>query len=316
MSVISAPVATPTCRTAPRPVLERLDRLLSGPMFVLAAVSLCLAAGLIHRFGHGDWSTFEATVILGGMLLVWPLIALEGVLRLLLCRRPDTSRFWRILAFVGTCALPPLRLGGRSYADADKIWLPGLGVTPVNQILRDRLERFFSVPILLMALLVLPLLAVEYYWLDLVRAHFILSLLLDVCTAIIWLAFAVELIVLVSVAEDKVMHGVRHWMEVAVVLLPLVEVLPVLRLFRLTGLFELQEVSRLGRLYRLRGLLSKAWRGILLLEMIERLFGNYQEKRLKRLRDMLAARQAEIDELRDEIRVLEQTLVQQQPPPS
>jgi voltage-gated potassium channel len=175
----------------------------------------------------------------------------------------------------------------------------------VDQHLRGRLERFFSAPMMVIALLVLPFLAMEYFWLERVRASFVLSLVLDVGTSVIWLAFALELIVMVSVAASKADYCVRHWVDLVIVFLPLVDFLPLLRLMRLTGLLEFQQVGRLGRLYRLRGLVSRGWRAAVLLEVVQRLFGHYREHRLLRLKQLLAAREEEIVELRKEIEELE-----------
>lgn len=308
MSSIGSSAMEVDSRSAQAPPTEnlvRLDRLLGPAMGCLAVVWLVLAAGVIHRLGHGELTSFEASVILWGLLLVWPIFVLEGLLRLLAVRRPERSRWQRLITFVAVCLAPPLRLGGRAYADPAKIWLPGLGWTVVDEQLRRRLERIISVPMILIALMVLPLLAMEFFWLEQVHAHFGLSLLLDIGTSVIWLAFALEFIVMVSVAEDKTGYCLHNWMNLAVVCLPLLDFLPVLRLLRLAGVLDLQQVSRLGRLYRLRGLLARTWRAILLLEMLQRLFGRYQEKRLKRLKALLSEREAEIAELRREIAELE-----------
>ena len=74
---------------------------------------------------------------------------------------------------------------------------------------------------------------------------------------------------------------------------------------RITRVLELQQVSRLGRVYRLKGLLLKIWRALLLLETLQRLLGHYKEKRLRRLRELLAAREEEMGDLRREIADLE-----------
>jgi hypothetical protein len=166
--------------------------------------------------------------------------------------------------------VPAVSSGGRAYADPETIWLPGLGWSRVDRDLRTRFERFFSVPMIVIALLVLPFLAMEYFWLETVRAHFGLSLLLDIGTSVIWLAFALEVIVMVSVADKKVRYCLTNWIDLAVVFLPLVDFMPLLRLLRLAGLVELGQVSRLGRLYRLRCLLFKLWRTVLLLEIMQR----------------------------------------------
>src|SRR5262249_61667669 len=86
-----------------------------------------------------------------------------------------------------------------------------------------------------------------------------LSLTLDIGTAVIWLAFALEFLVMASLAEDRINYCLCHWLDLAVVVLPLIDFLPILRLLRLRRLFEGQQVSRLGRLYRLEGLLGR-WR--------------------------------------------------------
>jgi hypothetical protein len=310
MSAIHMPSAEAVDRPARATVLEALDQLVGPALFYLSAAVLVLAAGVIHRLSHGDLTAFEANVLFWGMVLTWPLFVLEGALRLIACHRPGMSRGRRVAAFLEVCLFPPLRLGGRAYADPGRIWLPGLGWARVNQHLRCRLERFFSAPMVVITLLVLPFLAMEYFWLEAVRADFLLSLVLDIGTSVIWLAFALELIVMASVADRKTDYCLHHWIDLAVVLFPLVDFLPVLRLLRLGSLLELQQVSRLSRLYRLRGLVSRVWRAVLVLEMIQRLFGHYPENRLLRLKRQLAEREEEIAELRREIAELEDLLVE------
>jgi hypothetical protein len=310
MSATRLPDAGLAPRLARAPVLEMLDRVLGPTFFFASVLFLILIAGVIHRLGHGGLTAFESDVLLWGVLLFWPVFVLEGLVRLVACRRPGLSFEHRLWAFLAMCLLPPLRLGGRAYADPASIWLPKLGWTKVDQHLRSRMERFISVPMIVIALMVLPFLAMEYFWLPEVRANFGLSLVLDVGTSIIWLAFALEFIVMVSVADDKARYCLHNFMNLAVVFLPLVDFLPLLRLARLAGLLKAQQISRLGRLYRLRGLLARIWRAMLLLEMIQRLFGRYKERRLKRLKQQLAAREEEVLELRQEIAELERALAE------
>jgi voltage-gated potassium channel len=214
----------------------------------------------------------------------------------------------RLAAFLAVCLVPAFRMGGRAYADPRRMWLPGLGWTTVDHHLQSRLERLISVPMMIMALMVLPFLAIEYFWLAPVRANFVLSLVLDIGTSVIWLAFALEFIVMVSVTDDKPRYCLHNFMNLAVVFLPVVEFLPLLRLARLAGLLEAQQIGRVARLFRLRGLLARMWRAILLLEMIQRLFGKYRQRRLARLKKLLALRQEEIEDLRQEIDELEREL--------
>jgi voltage-gated potassium channel len=305
MSVVIQPLPQFPVRTW---LSEWLDRLLARPLFWLALGFLAASAGIIHRIGQGHTTLFEAEVIVWGLLLLWPVFILDALVRLLVCRHPNTPLAHRIGHSLLLCLAPPLRLGARSYADPETIWLPGVGWSRVDRALQTRLERFFGVPMIVIALMVLPLLAMEYFWLEAVRANFLSSLALDLGASIIWMAFAVELILMVSVTREKLGYCLQNWMDLAVVALPLVDFLPILRLIRLTRLLEFQQVLRLGRLYRLRGLLVKIWRAVLVLEVIQHLLGDYKRKRLQRLRELLAVRDEEIVELRKEIADLEREL--------
>jgi voltage-gated potassium channel len=281
--------------------MEALDRLLGPLFFYLAVIFLILGAGVIHRLGRGSWTAFEADVMAWSLLTLWPVFVCEALLRLVACRRPGVLIGRRCAAFLMVCLFPPLRLAGRAYADSTRTWLPFLGWTTVDSHLRGRLERFISVPMMIVTVLVLPLLAMEHFWLEQVRGHFGLSLLLDVGTSAIWLAFALELIVMAGLADDKVQYCSHNWVNLAVVALPLFDFLPILRLLRLTRLLEVQQMGRLARLYRLRFLLVRIWRAVLLLEIIQRLLGNYRVRHLKRLKRQLAAREEEVACLRQEI---------------
>jgi voltage-gated potassium channel len=310
MSTLSQSLLQSSCpaRHSTRRLAELLDDHLTRPMFWLALAFLAILAGVSHRIGQGYTTLFEAEVIIWGLLLLWPLFVVEGLLRLWICRRPTMPLVQRLLGFVLLCLAPPLRLGARSYADGERIWLPWLGWNRVDRALRKRLERLFCVPMIVVALMVLPLLAMEFFWLETVRDHFLLSLGRDIGASVVWVAFVIEFVVMISVAQDKPHYCLTHLMDLAVVSLPLVDFLPILRLLRLTRVSELQEISRLGRFYRLRGLVAKLWGAALLLEAFQHLLGDYRQRRLGRLRDQLAEREEELLELRREIGELENEL--------
>jgi hypothetical protein len=282
-----------------------LDRVLAPLMFWLALAFLAVSAGVIHRIGQGHTTLFEAEVIVWGLVLLWPIFILDGLLRLLIRGHRATPRAHRLWYLALVCLAPPFRLGAPSYTDSEKTWLPWAGWHARDRALQKRLERLFSVPMIVIALMVLPLLAMEYFWQEAVRGDFLLSLALDIGTSLIWMAFAIEFVLMVSLSREKLCYCLQHWIDLAVVALPLIDFLPILRLIRLTRVLEIQQITRLGRLYRLRGLVLKIWRAALLLEMIQRLLGDYKKKRLERLRDLLVVREEEIEELRREIGELE-----------
>jgi len=275
-------------------------------MFYLSVLFLILAAGLIHRVGV-DLSAatpIEEQLITKGMLLLWPIFIVEGFVRFRV-RRGQHSLVKRLFAYLFVCLFPPSRLVGRAYADPDMMWLPRLGWHHVDRHLRRRLERFFSVPMIVVALLVLPVVGLEYVWAEKVRDHPGLALALDIGNSLIWGVFTFEFLVMVSVADKKVRYCLQNWMDLAIVLLPLVDFLPIFRLFRLTRVLQVQHLGRMGRLYRMRGLLLKFWRAILVLDMLQRLIGNTPQKRLAQLRELAAAKEEELADLRREIAELE-----------
>jgi hypothetical protein len=289
-----------------------LDRHAARPMFFLSFVFLALFSGVIHRIADGYVTFFEARLIAWGLLALWPIFVLDALCRFVVTRG-QMSLHSRLFLLLCVMLFPWLRLGMRSYADPHKIWLPRVGWHVTNRALRRQLERFFSVPMVLFALLTLPVLTLEFYWESVVREHFWLTFSLDMANSLIWMAFVIEFTVLISLAEDRLVYALQNWMDLAVVILPILDFLPVLRLWQSGRLFQLNQLSRLSRLYRLRGMMTKAWRAILLLEILSRLLGNYKERRLKKLKDLIAAKQIELDELRQELAELEAALPKQTP---
>lgn len=283
----------------PSALAHRLDRYLPLPMFALSIIYLGVAAGVIHRLEEGYFTLFEARVMTWCLVALWPIFAIEALLRFFVTRRQLSfwPRFWILLVVL---LFPFVRIGMRALADPGKLWLPWPGWQVVDRKLRRTMERFFSVPLILFALMVLPILGLEYFWEEQVHQHFWLKLTLDIASSLIWMAFAIEFTLSISIAEHKVYYCLQNWIDLAVVVLPVIDFLPILRLWQLARLMQLNQLGRLGRLYRLRGLMLKAWRAFLLLEMLSRLLGNYKERRLKKLRDLIAAKEIELHELRQE----------------
>jgi voltage-gated potassium channel len=79
------------------------------------------------------------------------------------------------------------------------------------------------------------------------------SWLLDLCRSLSWITwgiFAVDTIVRLSLADERVRYLVRHWYEVLVLALPLLRPLWLLRLIPLLSVLNRQATIRLrGRLY-------------------------------------------------------------------
>lgn len=283
---------------------------LAGPMFFLALTFLVVLAGLIHRFPHLHQGDPEGYLILGGLAGLWLVFLGEAAFRFRL--RDRTQKVWKPLAVAVACALlPPSRMG---CPNADHhLWLPVLGWRKIDAHLRATLERFFSVPMICFALLVLPLLVVEHYFGEEVRAEPALALGLDLGTSIIWLAFTVELILMAAVADRPLRYCLGHWIDVTIVVLPAFETLPLLRLLRLGRVLRLEQLLRWCRLQRLQTLAVRGWRAFLLLQIVQRLAGRSPERRLARLQELLRAKEEEVADVRREIDELRDCIARKAP---
>jgi voltage-gated potassium channel len=234
-----------------------------------------------------------------GVWLLWPIFWLEWLLHWWTGGRFAASRLWY-------CIFPPLRMGGRDHVEGGSIWLPRVGWQRVGRHLSHRLERVFSGPMILMALAVLPLLGVEIYGRRILGPlNWQLIVVLIIGEMIIWLAFALEFIIMVSVVPKPIRYCREHWIDIAIICLPLIAFLRILRLGRL---LRLHHVTRVARVYRLRGLSMRMFRGVLLLDVMSRFIQGDTEKKLNRLREDLALREVEMEELKAEICRLEAEL--------
>jgi voltage-gated potassium channel len=204
--------------------------------------------------------------------------------------------------------VPPARLGVRSQGPLRELWLPRWGWRVVDRELRKQLDRVFSIPMVLIALLVLPVLGIEFGWPHEVERRPALALGLAVANSLIWFAFAFEFVLMMAVTNRKLRYALTHWIDVTIIVLPMVQFLPLMRVLRLGRILRLEQLTRMGRLYRLQGLALRAWRALLLLEVIQRLTGQSLVQRLAKLRNLEAAKEEELDDLREEIARLEERI--------
>lgn len=206
---------------------------------------------------------------------------------------------------------PPLRIGARDHVDGRTLWLPGTGWMTATDDLEVQLERKLGVPMIVVALLVLPVIAIEFVWAERIVEEAWLAVATQLAGAAIWLAFSVEFLVLISIVKDRWRFVRRHWLDLLIICLPLLAFLRVLRLGRLGRLLRLNQltkVSRSARAFRLKGLALRVWRALLVLEIVDRTLNRDDQKRLSKLQAKLADAEREVQSLLTEIRSLEAKL--------
>ncbi len=287
-------------RPAPGGWGDDLDRWLARPMWAASFLFLAVLACELQRV-RGTVS-LEISLFGGAMLLLWPLFLAEGVAHFLVGSKHCRYHIFYTL-------FPPLRMGARDHATWRRIWLPWVGWHKVGRELRDRIHKQFSMPMILIAMAVFPLLGIE--WLAnppqlgtataaaATSEQRWLRVTVDTGTSVIWFAFAFELIVMLSIVRKKLRYCVEHWVDVAIVALPMVAFL------RVVWLIKIGNVSRLLRMYRLRGMAIRAYRAVLMLDIVRRVLHINPERRLRVLRERLEEYNFQMEEIQREMRELE-----------
>jgi len=188
------------------------------------------------------------------------------------------------------------------------MWLPSLTWQHPGRELSTLLTRIFSMPMLLIALLILPILAIEFVFKGAIQQHTWLRLLLHAATGFIWFAFALEFIIMISATDKKLAYIKKNWIDLAIILIPLISFLRSLRVLRLTRLAKIQKIAKLGRVYRVRSLGMKAVRALMTIGFINRLLRITPQKRLSKLKEQREEHLAELAELEQQIAAIEQDL--------
>lgn len=313
-----------------KPSLHPLDARLALPMYVATmAFLVCLAGALQFQDSDSQSSSSPDEIVqtqqvpsaelsdeplpidvryqaifagcAWGMALLYPLFIGELILHLAM-----RSKFWK--QHILFCLIPPLRLGARDHVTGRSVWFPRSGWSTVDRDLQPRMEKVFSRPMIAITLATLPLMAADYYWGEKISKIAGLDLVVQTTFALIWLSFAVEFIVMMSIVDRKIRYIKEHWIDLVVILLPLVAMLRFLRIARLGRLARLQQLTKTTRVFRMRGALMRTYRAILVLDVIDRIVRGKPEIRLSRLQEALAEKELELEEIRKEIQELQATL--------
>ncbi len=261
-------------------------------MTCLALLFLILTAFSLHHFNRTPQDVETGRLLGWCFLVLWLPLFLEAL-----------EGYWRQGDYTWSSArrllllwlIPPYRLAVTTYPAGNCVWFPGLGWQRADQDFFELLERAFSVPMLFIALLILPILAVELFWAKQVQAYPVIGVALDLGTALIWLAFAVEFIVMSTVARKKLVYVVKHWINLAIILLPF------LAFVRGFQVIRMLRFGKALKVYRLRGLGLRAWQGLVALEVMERVLHREPESRLQHLREVLKEKEQEAQRIRKRI---------------
>ena len=243
------------------------------------------------------------------ILVLWALFIFESVVTLVACGGRPTSRPWKAMRILA-CFIPPVRMALAHPERGGRLWLPGLGWRQPTRDLQRFIEAKLSVPMLIAALVMLPVLGIEFLLKKQLHEHDWLRMLLHIGTGLVWFAFAAEYIFMLSLAERKWEYIKANIVNLLIILLPFASFLrslQALRATRLARLTRLGQLSKMIRMYRIRGVAMRLLRSLLFLEVLSRLLTT-PEKRCQSLRDQIARKEAELEDLRTQLAEIEKPL--------
>ncbi|MBW3469688.1 hypothetical protein [Arthrospiribacter ruber] len=264
--------------------LAKYENFMTPIMYGLGLLMLVLAAALINLLAHeGEnisvaiFQSKVAWIYLAG----WGIFMLEFfVMNFLRKKSPQKVDKGVFLGRIQSLLFPPVRMGARHLYDPDFQWIPFLGWSYRNEGMLRHLKEKFSIPMIVIALLIIPVLVIEWKFYEEVEAYLNtdLSFVLDLAQAFIWLAFAFEFILMVSLSREKIDYVQKNWIDLLIILLPFIAFVRTMRIIKVARL------SQLARGYKLRGLLMKARQGLFFAGFFYRILTlkNYQMKSLKK----------------------------------
>jgi voltage-gated potassium channel len=258
------------------------------------AVGALIIIGLMAGHGISDDTkdVFQAWWLGIPLLALWVVVIFEGLLGMAMAHDHHWNAFKRFLLVI---ICPPIRAAVSPAYPNRFVWLPKHDWLAVGKLNFERMELRFALPMLGVTLLVLPLLGVELMLADWLELHLWAAIIVHILTAVVWVAFALEFTILLSLADKKLAYCKQHWINIVIILLPLFGFLRALQFLR-AG-----RATKLIRAYRMRGVVSRTMRLAMLFNLIERLLERNPEKYLLALKDKVAEKKAEIQALEEKM---------------
>ncbi|WKN32438.1 hypothetical protein PZB74_03635 [Porifericola rhodea] len=283
--------------------LQHYDLWAAAPMFYLGILSLLLIGTLVTAFTEEDLSPMFLSI------LPW-LLSFTGLVYLIFV--VDTALlFWKKQQSKETmhttekrrrllCLLfPPLRIGSRYITNGQYIWIPRWKWSKVNEGLFLDLKKSFILPMIGIALLIVPVLIIEWKFLGDIKEelpNLKVDLILEAVQTFIWCAFTFEFILMISISNRKLNYVKKNWIDLLIILLPFVSFLRTLRISQIARL------KYATRSFKLRGVITKARQGLIFVDFLQRIFRLRPETEVKRLYRLLQENQKDREDLQNKLR--------------
>lgn len=290
---------------------QKLETLLATAMFFLAILFLAVAAVLV-QYLQTDFS-FKILPYLDEMFHflfgLWWLFLGERLIYLIFC----ADRGLKTLLFsLFILLFPPLHLAARRCGVPPAIWIYPQW-HQIDSILFEELETWFLYVTLAVSLLMLPFWIIEIFYAEMLYENLLLHHLVNLGNALIWGVFVAEFIIEFSITPKRGDYLVKHWLELFIIILPMIMLSRFVKISYVTGLFGVEGIAELQifKLAKLRQMLSlyrarAAFNRILRILTLIELFQRWQQRRdpqkyLSHLQEKLAYHQEQVLEIQHKI---------------
>lgn len=283
------------------------ERLTQYSIFLSLFWLTCLSFILPHRGNDVEvkLQTPLTQICIFIMLLLWSYFLFEFILYVSSIWK--TKLFWKkFFHGIVVVLFPCFRISIPSLENPTHFWIPWMGFRERSKELNKKLEHIFSLPMIFFALMILPILAIEWQKSEWIDKYQSIHIALDLGTQLIWLAFTIEFIVMISVNEKKLVYCIKNWIDLAIILLPIILFLiPFFSFLPAARLLRLGRLSNISRAYRVKGLGMRAYQALIILSASQRFSKRLLRNRLETLKEKREQKMEEIQELIQEIKEIE-----------
>ena len=282
------------------------ESLLNAPWMFWISLAYLATLALLLPHGGSDKPLSEQVlfhpVTPAILLAIWAVVIAEAIWSWR--HAPDGERSWKRLLLVAL--LPPFRMVISPRRPNGKVWLPLYGWRNVAPSSVIEMEQHTAIPMLIATALIVPVLIVDFGFPTAVEDSFQVRVALAILMSLIWFSFALEFVVMVSLAPKKLDYCKRHWINIVIIVLPLIAFLRSLQLFRF---LKVAQAGKLAKVYRLRGLMTRSLKIALAFNLIDRILSNNPEKYCASLEEKIAEKEEELAELRDKLGQMQRSMV-------
>jgi len=286
-------------------IYKKFESIIAKVMFVITIIFLFLI-GLIIQYWQTDKGLellSYSQIIITILLIVWPIFFFERLLYLIFC---DDKKTWKsYLSPLFVTLLPALHLATRACGKREYI-LWSFRWQLVTPDLYTHIEKKFLYPILLLSLIMIPFWITEIFYPEKLTTHPLFIHLINRGNALIWILFVTEFFILFSIAEKRMDYLKKHWMEILIIILPM---LALTRFVLISRSLYLIRIQHFLNIYRSKVVLNRIIRILVILDLVKRFYKRRNpEKYLIRLQKQLTEKEKEISDLKTQISEMEQLI--------